>query len=58
MTRLDDTDTACATWSRVVEAGTEVPAVVVLDASAPAGADVPGSVRSALDGVLTVARAG
>ncbi|SCD28201.1 polyene macrolide polyketide synthase/pimaricinolide synthase PimS1 [Streptomyces sp. BvitLS-983] len=56
VTRLDDTDTAWATWSRVEEAGTEVPAVVVLDASAPAGADVPGSVRSALDGVLTVAQ--
>ncbi|RZD57464.1 short-chain dehydrogenase, partial [Streptomyces albidoflavus] len=56
VTRLDSTDTAWATWSRVEEAGTEVPAVVVLDASAPAGADVPGSVRSALDGVLTVAQ--
>ncbi|MFC7466547.1 type I polyketide synthase [Actinomadura keratinilytica] len=56
VTRLDSTDTAWATWPRVAEAGTEVPAVVVLDASVPADTDVPGSVRSALDAVLTVAQ--
>ncbi|RWZ73242.1 SDR family NAD(P)-dependent oxidoreductase, partial [Streptomyces albidoflavus] len=61
-TWLDGTDTAWAAWSQVAEAGVEVPAVVVLDASAsasasaPADDDVPGSVRSALDGVLTVAQ--